>query len=51
MNFKKIYFLCPIGLYDIIAIKTNGFKDIDNIICELLIKHLLSEEERHEIRD
>ena len=49
MNFKKIYFHCPSRLYDAIAVKTNGFKDIDAILCELLIEHLFTEVERDEL--
>lgn len=49
MNLKKIFFLCPKELYNMIAVKTHGFKEVDGIFCELVIKNLLSEDERSKL--
>jgi hypothetical protein len=45
MKFCKIYFLVPEKLYYKVAVKTNGFKDIDAVMSDLIVEHLLSEEE------
>lgn len=43
-KFLKIYFHVPEKLYYKVAVKTNGFKDIDAIMSDLIGRHLLSEE-------
>jgi len=43
IELKKIFFLCPKDIYDQIAIKTNGFKDIDRILCKMIEANLLSD--------
>lgn len=43
-KFLKIYFHVPEKLYYKVAVKTNGFKDIDAIMSDLIVRHLLSEE-------
>ena len=48
MKFMKIYFHVPEKLYYKVAVKTNGFKDIDAIMSDLIFEHLLSDEELEE---
>lgn len=50
MSFTKVYFHVHKRLYDKIAVKTKGFKDIDAILSDLIINNLLDDEERDELR-
>jgi hypothetical protein len=48
MRFMKIYFHVPEQLYYKVAVKTNGFRDIDAIMCDLIVEHLLGVKEIEE---
>jgi hypothetical protein len=48
-EYRKIYITVPLEVYSILSVKTNGFKNIDQTIMDLLLKHYFDEHELSKI--